>query len=92
MNPKRHWQEMSWQDFQSGNPQDWIVVVPVAAIEQHGPHLPLSVDATIAEGYLARVHKLLPDNLPATFLPVQQIGKSDEHRDFRARLLFHGKP
>lgn len=79
---------MSWPDFRDGNPQDWIAVIPVAAIEQHGPHLPLSVDATIAEGYLARVQKLLPDNLPATFLPVQQIGKSDEHRDFPGTLTF----
>lgn len=79
---------MSWQDFQSGNPAQWIAVVPVAAIEQHGPHLPLSVDATIAEGYLARVHTLLPDTLPATFLPVQEIGKSGEHRDFPGTLTF----
>lgn len=79
---------MSWQDFRSGNPEEWIAVVPVAAIEQHGPHLPLSVDASIAEGYLARVHKLLPENLPATFLPVQEIGKSGEHRDFPGTLSF----
>lgn len=88
MNPKRFWRDMSWQDFRSGNPEEWIAVVPVAAIEQHGPHLPLSVDASIAEGYLARVHKLLPENLPATFLPVQEIGKSGEHRDFPGTLSF----
>lgn len=79
---------MTWQDFHSGNPSEWIAVIPVAAIEQHGPHLPLSVDAAIAEGYLARVHKLLPRNLPVTFLPVQEIGKSGEHRDFPGTLSF----
>jgi creatinine amidohydrolase len=88
MNPKRFWRDMTWQDFQQGNPAEWIAVVPVAAIEQHGPHLPLSVDALIAEGYLARVHKLLPESLPATFLPVQEIGKSGEHRDFPGTLTF----
>ncbi len=88
MNPKRHWQDMTWQDFRNGNPAEWIAVVPVAAIEQHGPHLPLAVDTTIAEGYLARVHKLLPESLPATFLPVQEIGKSGEHRDFPGTLTF----
>lgn len=88
MTPKRYWQDMTWQDFHSGNPGEWIAVVPVAAIEQHGPHLPLSVDTTIAEGYLARVHKLLPDNLPATFLPLQAIGKSGEHRDFPGTLTY----
>ncbi len=79
---------MTWQDFRNGNPAEWIAVVPVAAIEQHGPHLPLAVDTTIAEGYLARVHKLLPESLPATFLPVQEIGKSGEHRDFPGTLTF----
>lgn len=79
---------MTWQDFRGGNPAEWIAVVPVAAIEQHGPHLPLSVDAAIAEGYLARVHKLIPENLPVTFLPVQEIGKSGEHRDFPGTLTF----
>lgn len=88
MNPKRFWRDMSWPDFQNGNPAEWIAVVPVAAIEQHGPHLPLAVDAMIAEGYLARVLKLLPESLPVTFLPVQEIGKSGEHRDFPGTLTF----
>ena len=88
MNPKRNWRDMTWQDFRDGNPAEWIAVVPVAAIEQHGPHLPLSVDASIAEGYLARVHALLPENLPVTFLPLQEIGKSGEHRDFPGTLTF----
>ncbi len=79
---------MTWQDFRDGNPAEWIAVVPVAAIEQHGPHLPLSVDASIAEGYLARVYALLPENLPVTFLPLQEIGKSGEHRDFPGTLTF----
>jgi creatinine amidohydrolase len=88
MKSKRQWQDMTWQDFRDGNPAEWIAVVPVAAIEQHGPHLPLSVDTAIAEGYLARVHRLMPDSIPAKFLPVQQIGKSDEHRDFPGTLTF----
>ncbi len=79
---------MTWQDFRDGNPAEWIAVVPVAAIEQHGPHLPLSVDASIAEGYLARVHALLPDSLPVTFLPLQETGKSGEHREFPGTLTF----
>ena len=79
---------MTWQDFRNGKPVEWIVVVPVAAIEQHGPHLPLSVDASIAEGYLACVHALLPDHLPVTFLPLQDFGKSGEHRDFPGTLTF----
>lgn len=86
MQPKRLWTEMTWEDFRAGKPEHWIAVLPVAAVEQHGPHLPVGVDGFIAEGYLARVVKLLPDKLPVTFLPLQWIGKSDEHLAFPGTL------
>lgn len=79
MLPKHFWQDMIATDFLSPNCQNWIAVLPVAAIEQHGPHLPISTDTTIAEGQIARVLELLPAELPATFLPIQTVGKSDEH-------------
>jgi creatinine amidohydrolase len=86
MLPKRDWTEMTWQDFGSGGVERWIAVLPVAAVEQHGPHLPLGVDAVIADAYLARVGALLPAELPVTFLPVQRIGQSDEHTRFPGTL------
>ncbi len=82
---KRDWAEMSWEDFADADPS-WIAVLPVAAVEQHGPHLPLGTDAFIVEAYLARARKLLPDALKATFLPVQAIGTSAEHRAFAGTL------
>ena len=42
----------------------WIAVLPLAATEQHGPHLPLGTDVMIAQAYLARVRELLPDIFP----------------------------
>ena len=59
-----------------------VAVLPVAAIEQHGPHLPVGVDTFINEGYLERAVKLTPDDMPVLFLPVQAIGKSNEHIEF----------
>jgi creatinine amidohydrolase len=88
MMPKRDWTEMTWTDVAAGDTKRWIAVLPVAAVEQHGPHLPLGVDSYIAEAYIARVLPLLPDDLPATFLPVQKIGQSDEHRAFPGTLSF----
>jgi creatinine amidohydrolase len=63
-----------------------IAVLPVAAIEQHGPHLPVGVDSYIAQAYLARVRALLPRDTPAIILPVQAVGASDEHKAFPGTL------
>jgi creatinine amidohydrolase len=86
MMPKRKWADMTWTEVAAGDTGRWIAVLPVAAVEQHGPHLPLGTDSDIAEAYVARVLPLLPDNLPATFLPIQQIGYSDEHLAFPGTL------
>jgi len=86
--PKRDWMEMTWQDVAGAGAEAarWIALLPVAAVEQHGPHLPLGVDTFIAEAYLARVHQHLPEDLPVTFLPVQRIGVSVEHVAFPGTL------
>jgi creatinine amidohydrolase len=79
MLPHRFWHEMTTRDFADSDTSAWIAVLPVAAIEQHGPHLPVYTDTCIAEGMVARVIELLPADLPVTFLPVQAVGKSNEH-------------
>jgi creatinine amidohydrolase len=86
--PKRDWMEMTWQDIAGAGTAAgrWIAVLPLAAVEQHGPHLPLGVDTFIAEAYLARVRKILPAELPVTFLPVQRVGVSVEHLAYPGTL------
>jgi creatinine amidohydrolase len=76
---------MTWTDFQA-NMARVIAVLPVAATEQHGPHLPLGTDTLIMEGYIARVIARLPDALSVLFLPVQNCGLSIEHTDFPGTL------
>jgi creatinine amidohydrolase len=56
-----------------------IAVLPVAATEQHGPHLPISTDQAILEGVVAATLPKLPADLPALFLPTAAFGKSNEH-------------
>ncbi|MFO1185367.1 MAG: creatininase family protein [Bauldia sp.] len=84
--PLRLWQDMTTVDIRASDVTRWIAVQPVAAVEQHGPHLPLSTDSDIAAGAVARTIGLLPADLPATFLPIQTIGKSDEHQSFPGTL------
>jgi creatinine amidohydrolase len=86
MLPTKFWAEMSWRDFRDADMSKVVAVLPVAAIEQHGPHLPVGVDAFINEGYLRRAAARVPADLPVLFLPLQAIGKSDEHREFPGTL------
>jgi creatinine amidohydrolase len=64
-----------------------IAVLPVGAIEQHGPHLPLATDTAIVEGLVGAAARRLADtDLPVLFLPTQSVGKSDEHSRYPGTL------
>ena len=86
----RFWADLTTRDFaalQSAGQADQVVaVLPVAAIEQHGPHLPLSVDATLLQGVIDAALPLLPADLPALFLPPQNVGLSTEHLAYPGTL------
>jgi creatinine amidohydrolase len=59
-----------------------VAILPIAAIEQHGAHLPLGTDAIIADHMVQACLPLLPQEMRATFLPTLRIGKSAEHTHF----------
>ncbi|QAU44655.1 creatininase family protein [Bradyrhizobium guangzhouense] len=82
MTPSREWNEIRWADAALADTARWIAVLPLAATEQHGPHLPYETDVLIAEAYLARLRELMPAALPVTFLPVEPVGISTEHIDY----------
>ncbi len=70
---------MSRLDFEQLDTENMVAILPIAAVEQHGPHLPVSVDTDIASGHIASTIKILPADLPVSFLPIQAVGKSNEH-------------
>ncbi len=86
MAPKRFWADMTWRDIQSADMREVVAILPVAAVEQHGPHLPVGVDSVINEGYIRRAAEAIPDDLPVLFLPVQTIGVSGEHAAYPGTL------
>jgi creatinine amidohydrolase len=82
----RQWSDLTTTDFARLDIDRVIAVLPLGATEQHGPHLPLSVDGNLAHGILAEASKHLPADLPALFLPVQRVGFSPEHTAFWGTL------
>ena len=88
--PSRHWAEVSASDFAaaqaSGLAARTVAVLPVAAIEQHGPHLPLQVDATLLQGVLDAALPLLPQELAVLVLPPMPVGLSTEHLAYAGTL------
>jgi creatinine amidohydrolase len=84
--PSRFWADLTTRDFARLDPAATVAVLPVAAIEQHGPHLPVSVDTTLVDGVIAASLPHLPAELPVLFLPTQQVGKSNEHQRFPGTL------
>lgn len=73
------WAELTTKDFEGLDPERTIAILPVAATEQHGPHLPVMTDTAIADGMLAVLRRRLTSDLRVLVLPVQSIGKSNEH-------------
>lgn len=84
--PSHWWGELSTREFAALDMNNIVAILPVGAIEQHGPHLPVCVDAAINAGILARAVEQMPPDFPALILPAMQVGKSTEHIAFPGTL------
>jgi creatinine amidohydrolase len=82
----RYWADWSTRDFAQLEHARTIAILPVAATEQHGPHLPLNVDTALVDGVVAATLAHLPPTLPVLFLPTQAVGLSPEHQRFAGTL------
>jgi creatinine amidohydrolase len=81
-----YWQDLTSPEAAALAKADAVAVLPLAAIEQHGPHLPLSTDLDIGRGLLDETLPLLPAWFPVTVLPALAIGTSTEHASFPGTL------
>jgi creatinine amidohydrolase len=77
--PTLYAEELTAQEFSAFVGPGTVGVLPVAAIEPHGPHLPLSTDCDIARGHLAELPHFVADQIDVLVLPLQTIGYSAEH-------------
>lgn len=81
--PERFFPYLTWTEIQEmPHPEKVVLIQPIGAIEQHGPHLPLIVDAAIAQAVLGKALSRLDETIPAYALPTLYYGKSNEHWHF----------
>jgi creatinine amidohydrolase len=80
------WETLTTEEMAALDPAGTVAVLPVAAIEQHGPHLPLGTDAIICDGILDAACARLDPTVTILRLPTQRIGHSPEHQGFPGTL------
>lgn len=84
--PSTLWQDQTPQAIAALAARDAVAVLPLAAIEQHGEHLPLSTDLDIALGLVDAALARLDAELPVVVLPALAVGLSLEHGHFAGTL------
>ncbi|MEM7029897.1 MAG: creatininase family protein [Chloroflexota bacterium] len=80
--PTRYLTHMAWPDVAALDKKEGVVILPIGAIEQHGPHLPTQTDTMIATHMVDATLAQLPDAVKAWALPTLNYGKSTEHLKF----------
>ncbi len=81
--PHRYFPYLTWTEIDTLSDKSNVVIVqPIGAIEQHGPHLPIAVDSAISLGVLGKALDKLDAAIPVYALPCLYYGKSNEHWHF----------
>ena len=82
----RHWADCNTTDFAELDPQQAVAVLPLGATEQHGPHLPLSVDTDLVNAMVQAALLHLQPADQVLVLPTQSVGLSSEHLAYDGTL------
>lgn len=87
---KRYLPSMTLAGIQAiSNKENALVILPTGAVEQHGPQLPVGVDALLAQVYLNLALPKLADDAPVYVAPPIQAAKSNEHDGFPGTIILH---
>ena len=82
----RNFAYLNWKQVDALPRESTLLVLPTAAVEQHGPHLPLATDTLINNLLLGHALEKLPPELSIYALPPVHYGKSNEHIGFPGTL------
>ncbi len=81
-----YWQDFTTAELTGLDRERSVALLPVGAIEQHGPHLPLATDALIAGALAAGALERIGDTATLLVLPAVNVGHSPEHEAYAGTL------
>jgi creatinine amidohydrolase len=89
------WAHLKAHELRSLATNDAVVIVPVASMEQHGPHLPVHVDTLLCTTVAQRAARRVAERQPIVVTPSVWFGLSEHHLSFGGTLtldffVFHG--
>lgn len=84
--PETEWARLKAHELRRLAEQDAVVILPVASIEQHGPHLPTMTDTRLGHEIAHRAARLAYDTRPVIVAPVVWSGLSEHHMPFGGTL------
>jgi creatinine amidohydrolase len=82
------WKELTAEDLRAKAAADAIVVLPVASMEQHGPHLPVGVDTILCEGVCKAGAEMAAADVPVVVAPTLWCGMAEHHMAFGGTFTF----
>jgi creatinine amidohydrolase len=82
------WKELTAEDLRAKAAADAIVVLPVASMEQHGPHLPVGVDTILCEGVCKAGAERAAADVPVVVAPTLWCGMAEHHMAFGGTFTF----
>lgn len=80
------WTRLKAQDLRSLAQMNAVVILPIASIEQHGPHLPVITDTRLGHEIALRAARLASEQRPTVVAPVVWSGLSEHHMPFGGTL------
>jgi creatinine amidohydrolase len=82
------WKELTAEDLRAKAAAGAIVILPVASMEQHGPHLPVGVDTILCEGVCRAGAEAVADKVPVVVAPTLWCGMAEHHMAFGGTFTF----
>jgi creatinine amidohydrolase len=86
--PSVMWKELTAEDLRGKAAANAIVVLPVASMEQHGPHLPVGVDTYLCEAVCKAGAELAVQSVPCVVAPTLWCGMAEHHMAFGGTFTF----